>query len=190
MRVFRHPATTRASHWLIAVTYGVLAITGVIIYFHLRGRAYSTKVHLVVSVCMLVIVVGYFMQAVSNGTITRLILRRRDLANLAPMAEYYLGRRRDAPPHDGYNPLQRAAYTGLLFVLFPMIAISGFGRWPHAAFARWVAASFGKHSASMWHIVFAVAISVFVVMHITMVARTGLVNNVRSMITGWYHTGG
>ena len=187
MRVFRQPATTRASHWLIAAAFFGLALTGAMLYFHLRVHFLNARnLHLVMAVGMLVAATAYYMQAVMNGTIARLLLRARDVRSLVPMAQYYLGRRASPPKYDGYNPLQRAAYTGLLFALLPLLAVSGLALWPHAPFAHGLATLFGGRSAKTWHVVFAVSLLAFVMGHTFMVAATGFVNNVRSMITGWY----
>ncbi|MBV9271955.1 MAG: cytochrome b/b6 domain-containing protein [Candidatus Eremiobacteraeota bacterium] len=187
MKVFRQPATTRASHWLIAVAFFGLATTGAMLYFHVRLPFLNPRnIHLVMAIGMLVAAAAYYVQAVMNGTIARLLLRTRDLRNVVPMAQYYLGWRASPPAYDGYNPLQRAAYTGLLFVLLPLLAMSGLALWPHAAFAHALATLFGGRSAKVWHVVFAVSLLAFVTGHTFMVIATGFVNNVRSMITGWY----
>ena len=46
-----------------------------------------------------------------------LILRPSDIPKLWPMQAYYLRLRRTPPPYGKYNPLQKAAYTSVLFVL-------------------------------------------------------------------------
>lgn len=187
MRVFRQPATTRASHWLVTLIFLVLAVTGAMLYFHVRPAFFNARnLHLVMAAGMIVAGTCYYVQAVGNGTIGRLVLRARDLSKLRPMAEYYLGLRAVAPDYDGYNPLQRAAYTGLLFAAAPALALSGLALWPHAQFAHGLAMLFGGRSAHVWHLVFALALVAFVAGHTFMVAATGFVNNIRSMVTGWY----
>ncbi|PTL84956.1 cytochrome b/b6 domain-containing protein [Vitiosangium sp. GDMCC 1.1324] len=48
----------------------------------------------------------------------RLFLPRRDARNALHMAAYYLRLRKEAPPQDPYNGLQRFAYTGVLALAF------------------------------------------------------------------------
>lgn len=159
------------------------------LYFHIHPRLFNARnVHLIAAIGMIVAAFCYYVQAVMTGTIARLILRRTDIPKLKPMAEYHLGRRPKPPAYDDYNPLQRAAYTGLLFVLFPLLILSGLAIWPHTPFMHTLAALFGGRSAEIWHLVFALSLAGFAVGHIVMVAATGLINNVRSMITGWYQT--
>lgn len=187
MRVFRQPATTRSSHWLIALAFFALALTGAMLYFHIHPPLFNARnIHLIMAIGMIVAALCYYVQAVMNGTIGRLIVRRTDIPKLKPMMAYYLGRRATPPPYDGYNPLQRAAYTVLLFMLFPMLMLSGLATWPHAPFAHSLAALFGGRSAEIWHLFFALSLAGFVAGHTIMVAATGFINNVRSMITGWY----
>jgi thiosulfate reductase cytochrome b subunit len=187
MKVFRQPATTRSSHWLITLLFVALAASGAMLYFHVRPAHFNVRnIHLVMAVGMLVAGLCYYAQAVMNGTIARLILRAQDLPKLAPMAQYYLGRRPAPPRHDGYNPLQRAAYTGLLFVIAPVLALSGLALWPHAPFAHGLALLFGGRSAKLWHLIFALGLLGFFAGHTVMVAATGFLNNIRSMVTGWY----
>lgn len=187
MRVLRQPATTRLTHGLITIAFLVLAVTGTMLHFHLRSHAFSAKnLHLLMAVGMLGVGAGYYAQALMNGTIARLILRKRDLPKLVPMAQYYAGSRSEAPEYDGYNPLQRAAYTGVLFIVAPVLALSGLALWPHVAFAHSIAMLFGGRSAGIWHLIFAISLVLFVAGHTLMVVATGFINNVRSMITGWY----
>lgn len=186
MKVLRQPATTRISHWLITGLFFLLLVTGTMLRFHIRTHLFNAlSLHLAVAVGMLVAGICYFVQALANGTIARLVLRARDLPKLLPMAQYYLGRR-SAPKYDGYNPLQRATYTGLLFGLAPLLALTGLAIWPHAAFAHGLAALFGGKKAFLWHFILAIGLLVFVFGHTVMVAATGFANNMRSMITGWY----
>jgi len=74
----------------------------------------------------------------------------------------------------------------LLFVIAPILALSGLALWPHASFAHGIATIFGGRSASVWHLIFALALIGFFAGHTVMVVATGLRNNVRSMVTGWY----
>ena len=164
----------------------LLLVTGTMLRFHLRTHAFNVLgMHLVLAVGMLVAGICYYVQALATGSIARLMLRARDLPKLLPMARYYLGRC-CAPQYDGYNPLQRATYTGLLFGLAPLLALTGLAIWPHVAFAHGLAMLFGGKKAFLWHFILAIGLVVFVFGHTVMVAATGFANNMRSMITGWY----
>ena len=54
-----------------------------------------------------------------------MILRPSDLPKLWPMQAYYLKLRKEPPPHGTYNPLQKAAYTAVGFVIAPLVVLTG-----------------------------------------------------------------
>ena len=132
--------------------------------------------------------VAYFIAGFRNKNLQALILRRADLPKLLPMQLYYLRLRKEPPPHGRYNPLQKAAYTLVLFVFTPLIVITGLALSPGMdAIAGPLTAVFGgRQFARLWHFVLMVALIGFVFVHVTLVASTGVFNNLRSMITGQY----
>lgn len=86
-----------------------------------------------------------------------------------------------------YNVLQRLAYLGLLALVIGM-ALTGLCMSPgFDAFAPWlVAALGGRQSARTLHFLFALAIVLFIAVHLIEVVLAGPINEVRSMITGRY----
>lgn len=87
-----------------------------------------------------------------------------------------------------YNPLQKTAYFAVVFVLVPIAIISGLALGPSVdSWAPWLPALLGgRQFARIWHFVAMFGIIGFFVGHVLMVAATGLWNNVRAMITGWF----
>ncbi len=94
------------------------------------------------------------------------------------------------PRSAALNPLQKIAYFGVVFVLVPIIVVSGLALSPSLdAHFHWLPAMFGgRQFARIWHFGGMIALMAFFAGHLTMVAITGLGNNLRSMITGWYST--
>ena len=86
-----------------------------------------------------------------------------------------------------YNILQKLAYLGVILVLVLMV-MTGLTMSPgFNAVAPVLLDLFGgRQSARSLHFIFANLIVLFVVVHLTMVVLAGVVNEVRSMITGWY----
>jgi thiosulfate reductase cytochrome b subunit len=86
-----------------------------------------------------------------------------------------------------YNVLQRLAYLGLLLAVAGMV-LTGLSMSPGVdAFAHWLPQLFGgRQSARTLHFVFAAAIVLFILVHLTEVVLAGPINEVRSMITGRY----
>ena len=87
-----------------------------------------------------------------------------------------------------YNVLQRLAYLIILFVVLPLLVLAGLAMSPglDAAFPGLTAVFGGRQSARTVHFVCAFILTGFVVVHVLMVLLSGLWNNLRSMITGWY----
>jgi len=90
-----------------------------------------------------------------------------------------------------YNVLQRLAYLIILFVVLPLLVLAGLAMSPglDAAFPGLTAVFGGRQSARTVHFVCAFILIGFVVVHVLMVLLSGLWNNLRSMITGWYAIG-
>jgi thiosulfate reductase cytochrome b subunit len=130
----------------------------------------------------------YVAYNLATGHLRKFLLRPGDLARLVPMILYYLRLRRVSPQGGEYNPLQKMAYTGVFFFLTPLIVLSGLAMSPQidAAF-NWLPAVFGgRQSARSFHFILTFLFASFTFGHIFMVATTGVINNMRSMITGWY----
>jgi thiosulfate reductase cytochrome b subunit len=85
------------------------------------------------------------------------------------------------------NPMQKITYFGVVFVVAPIVILSGLALGPSVdAWAPWLPALFGgRQFARIWHFGGMIALILFFGIHIVMVALTGVWNNLRSMITGW-----
>lgn len=87
-----------------------------------------------------------------------------------------------------YNVLQKLSYLGVVLVLLPLMLLTGLCMSPgiDAAFP-WLPDLFsGRQSARTIHFLSAALIVAFVAVHLLMVLLSGVVNNLRSMITGQY----
>ena len=87
-----------------------------------------------------------------------------------------------------YNVLQKLTYLAVIFGLAPLIIATGLAMSPTMdAVVPWLPRIFGgRQSARTVHFIACFAFVGFVLGHLFMVAVTGLFNNVRSMLTGWY----
>jgi thiosulfate reductase cytochrome b subunit len=87
-----------------------------------------------------------------------------------------------------YNVLQNLTYLAVIFVLLPLIVLGGLGMSPRldSLFGGWVELLGGRQSARTLHFAAAFLLLAFVVVHVFEVIVTGLWNNLRSMITGYY----
>jgi thiosulfate reductase cytochrome b subunit len=87
-----------------------------------------------------------------------------------------------------YNVLQKLAYASVLLLLLPGIVLTGMAMSPGLnAALPWLDVMFGgRQSARSIHFLCAGGLAIFFVIHIIMVVLAGPLNEVRSMISGWY----
>jgi Ni/Fe-hydrogenase b-type cytochrome subunit len=132
----------------------------------------------------------FMIASLVNGHFQRdLRLRRGELspAHLAEDVRDHLAFRfHDADDPGRYNTLQKLSYIAIIFVLLPLVVLTGLTLSPGMDAAwPWLLDLFGgRQSARSLHFVAMVAIAGFVVVHLTLVILAGPLNEVRSMITG------
>jgi thiosulfate reductase cytochrome b subunit len=87
-----------------------------------------------------------------------------------------------------YNVLQNIAYLSIIFIVLPLIVIGGWAMSPllDSIATGWVDFLGGRQAARTLHFIAAVLLVAFVLVHVFEVIVTGLVNNVRSMVTGYW----
>lgn len=93
--------------------------------------------------------------------------------------------------HDGrYNVLQKLAYAGVLLVIFPLIILTGLTMSPgmNAAWPWLLDVFGGRQTARTIHFLCMAVLVAFFLIHIFMVIAAGPLNELRSIITGWYRT--
>ena len=129
----------------------------------------------------------WFLASFINGHLRRDILPKgddlkalpRDVANHARLRLRH-GR--------SYGPLQKLSYFIVFFILFPLIILTGLTMSPGMDAAwPWLLDVFGgRQTARTIHFGVMVLLVLFFVVHIVMVLLAGPLNELRSMITGWY----
>jgi thiosulfate reductase cytochrome b subunit len=90
-----------------------------------------------------------------------------------------------------YNVLLQPAYLLIVFVLFPLMILTGLTMSPgiDSAVPQLVTLFGGRQTARLIHFVTASGLALFVIVHLVMVLVSGVWNNLRSMVTGWYDLG-
>ena len=85
-----------------------------------------------------------------------------------------------------YNVLQRIAYLGIVFVVFPFTILSGFAMSPSiTSVFPWMVELFGGHqTARTIHFFLANFLVLFLVVHVAMIALAGFSSRVIAMVTG------
>jgi thiosulfate reductase cytochrome b subunit len=95
-------------------------------------------------------------------------------------------------PGDGsahYNVLQKLTYGLVLFVLLPVVILTGVSMSPgfNAAWPWMLDLFGGRQSARSLHFLCTAGLLGFIVVHLVLVLLAGPVNEIRSMVTGWFH---
>ncbi len=87
-----------------------------------------------------------------------------------------------------YGILQKLSYIGVIFVALPLMIATGLTMSPgmNAAWPWLLDVFGGRQSARSIHFIAAWALVAFFLVHIAMVLLAGPVNELRSMITGWF----
>ena len=112
----------------------------------------------------------YLAYFVGSGEWRRRVFRPgADVRGAAEMALYYLRLRKQAPPAELYNPLQRLGYT-VAIALGAVEVLSGLALYKPVQLA-WLAAAFGGYDAARFvHLVGLVLLALFTAAHVVMVA--------------------
>lgn len=87
-----------------------------------------------------------------------------------------------------YNILQKIAYLGVMFVIIPLVILTGLALSPtiDAAFPPLQLIFGGRQSARSLHFFGTAILVLFFIVHILMIIAAGPVNEMRSIITGWF----
>jgi len=121
-----------------------------------------------------------------NGHVRHLIPTPNDIRDIPrDVVDHARGRF-----HHGrsYSVLQKVAYASVLFVLFPLIVLTGLTMSPGMnAALPWLIDLFGgRQTARTLHFIAMALLVAFFVVHMAMVLLAGPFNELRSMVTGWY----
>ncbi|CDX39016.1 conserved membrane hypothetical protein [Mesorhizobium sp. ORS 3359] len=89
-----------------------------------------------------------------------------------------------------YNTLQKMAYGGVLFVALPLMIVTGLAMSPSMdSVLPWLNEFLGgRQTARTIHFTVMVLLVLFFIVHILMILAAGPINELRSIITGWYRT--
>jgi thiosulfate reductase cytochrome b subunit len=194
-----HATITRTTHWVVVASFAFLFGSGAAIYDHrprfrvgqqiltlpripswLTMTAEPKLVHYVFAAVFILCGIAYCAWGLRSGHFKALTMKRTDAAKLLPMQLYYLRLRKDPPDYGLYNPLQKLAYSVVLFAIAPLLVLSGAALLEFPIFHPIAAIFVG--GVKLWHVALTALLCLFVIGHVGMVLTTGLVKNMRKMI--------
>ena len=154
--------------------------------------ALSRRWHLFFALVLAFGLLAYMIASLLNRHFQRdLRLRAQDLSPAAlghDVREHLAFRFHDIANPRAYNVLQKIAYVSVIFVLLPLVILTGLTLSPGMDAAwPWLLDLFGgRQSARSIHFLCMAALSAFIVVHLALVILAGVWNEVRSMLTGWW----
>jgi len=211
----RHPAPVRISHWITAVSFLPLLVSGIAILlahprlywgetgavgapslidlplpFMLTGQSgWGRSLHFLSAwICVLTGVV-YVVYGLSSRHFDRKLLPAdlgwRSLTS--SIAEHLHFKRRSEEESENYNVLQQLTYLAVIFVLFPLVILTGLAMSPAITSVLPVAVDVfgGQQSARTIHFFVTVALVLFLLVHLAMICLAGFTSCMRAMITGY-----
>ena len=211
----RHSAMVRVTHWIYTLSFFALVVSGLAILIA-HPRLYWGETGAVGTSSLLDLpipfVLGHsgwgrylhFLAAwvsVLNGLVyalsglftqhfrKHLLPSKADLAwdSVRRVVLNHLGLKRPSEEESHtYNVLQRLAYLAVVFVLFPLVIVTGFAMSPaiNSVVPTLVIIFGGHQSARTIHFFAAGLLVLFLVVHVAMVSLAGFTDSVRAMITG------
>lgn len=156
------------------------------------GLAMARDVHFAAAWLLVLNGLVYLLFGMLNGHLRRdLVPAAAELRPRRVLAEIWNHMRLRRPRGEAarrYNVLQKLAYAIVVFVLLPVMVLTGLTMSPAvtAAMPFLFDVFGGRQSARTIHFLVANLLVLFVLVHIIQVVVTGLFNNMRSMITGRY----
>jgi Ni/Fe-hydrogenase b-type cytochrome subunit len=211
----RHSAIVRITHWITAISFFALLVSGIAILIahprlywgetgalgtpslldlpirlRLGHSGWGRYLHFLSAwVCVLT---GLFYALF--GVLTRhfrknLLPAKADLAweSISRIISNHLRLKRPTEKESlTYNVVQRLAYLAVVFVLFPLIILTGLAMSPAitSVVPTLVNMFGGQQSARTIHFFVAVALVLFLCVHVAMVCLAGFTDRMRAMITG------
>ncbi len=157
-----------------------------------RDLAAARNWHLFLAWVLILNGIAYFLFGLWNQHLRKDILpNRHDLApsNIAhDITEHVKFKFPTGRDSNRYHVLQKFAYASLALVFLPGMVITGLSLSPgaDAVFPGIVDLLGGRQSARTLHFVFMALTVGFIVVHVSLVLLAGFLNQMRSMITGWW----
>ncbi|WEK43842.1 MAG: cytochrome b/b6 domain-containing protein [Candidatus Sphingomonas colombiensis] len=154
--------------------------------------ALSRRWHLFFALVLAFGLLGYMIASLLNRHFQRdLRVRAGDVAPRhiwADISAHLAFRFHDPERPGAYNVLQKLSYVAVIFILLPLVILTGLTLSPGMDAAwPWLLDLFGgRQSARSLHFIAMATISGFIVIHLTLVILAGAWNEVRSMLTGWW----
>jgi thiosulfate reductase cytochrome b subunit len=197
---YYYPAWLRVWHWLNAILFLSLIITGLNLQYSTKANPlirfdHAIKVHNISGIILTANYLFFFVFNIISGNIRQYIpIVKGIIKKLTIQSEYYLSgifKNSEHPfetnKENKFNPLQQITYAQIMYVLLPMVIISGWAMLFPEILIKQLFNISGFLFTSLIHTAAGFILSIFMIGHIYL-ATTGttLTSNFKAMITGWH----
>lgn len=213
----RHRGWVRTAHWLVAAAFMMLLVSGVAILLalpnlywgetgalgapallelplpvSLEQTGWGRNLHFVAAWILVISGGAYLVAGLLGGHVRRDLLPARDQLRsdhfAREMSDHLALRPARGDEARRYNALQKIAYLVVIFLLFPLMVLTGLTMSPGVttAFPELFTLFGGRHSARTIHFFAGSLLVLFLIVHVAQVFVGGAWNLTRSMITGRY----
>ena len=152
-----------------------------------RDLGTGRVVHFFFGWVLVITLLGWLAGSLINGHLKRDLAPRQDDLRKLPRDIVNHARLRFHHTRE-YNTLQKLAYVGVLFIILPLIILTGLAMSPSMdAVIPFIADMFGgRQTARTIHFCMMLLLVGFFVVHMLMILATGPLNELRSIVSGWY----
>jgi len=199
-KIYLHPLPVRIWHWINAVSFIVLIVTGLQIrYRELLGIMTfrdAVDIHNAAGFVVLFNFVLWLVFYIVTGKIKIYIpplnLKKFILGSIR-QARYYgygifLGEENPhhSSPDNKFNPLQQMAYLAIMLLLLPLQIVSGLMLWDVKMFAGWINFAGGLKMVDTVHVLLFLFFTSFLFVHVYL-ATLGhtATEHIKAMFTGY-----
>jgi len=191
---------TRIWHWVNAILFLILVVTGFNMHFadiddSILPFDLSVELHNISALLLIVGYLFYLVTSIINGNIknympnfgeifTRLYRQTRFY-----LYDIFLGRPHPYPPEKGnkFNPLQKATYIVVMFILFPVLIVSGIVMFFPSIAPEEMFKYPGIYPIALVHYITSILFVIFLIIHVYLSTTGDRVSYLlKGMITGYH----
>lgn len=198
-KLFLHPLTVRIWHWINAVSFLVLIVTGIQIRYreitNLTKFKTAVDIHNIFGFLLVLDFLLWLAYYVLTGKIkiyVPLDLKKFFTGAIRQAIYYGYGlfkgekNPHHATPDDKFNPLQQSAYFMIMLILMPLQLITGVLLWDIRRFADWIGLLGGLKIIDIVHVAVFFFLTAFLFVHVYLsTLGTTPLEHIKAMFTGY-----
>lgn len=199
-KIYLHPLPVRIWHWINALSFVALILTGIQIRYrdlvHMTSFETAVDIHNIFGFVLLfnylLWLLYYLLSRKIKIYLPELNLRKLVTGSIKQVRYYaygiFLGEKNPfhSTPDSKFNPLQQMAYLNIMALLIPLQIVTGFFLWDMKLFAGWIGLAGGIKIVDTFHVFIFLFLSSFLFVHLYL-ATLGHkpTTHLKAMITGY-----